>query len=125
MKEFDLEAAKAGAPVQTRGGYPVRIVAYDRLSNDYPIVALVKAGDEDELLLEYEINGKFYKYSEGEDNSKDLVMVPAKKTGWINVYMTGKKGERQSSMKVYGSKEEALKYTSESCLDTVQIEWEE
>lgn len=33
MKPFDLELAKAGHPVQTRDGRPVRIICYDRKDN--------------------------------------------------------------------------------------------
>jgi hypothetical protein len=39
MKEFDLELAKAGHPVCTRDGKPVRIVCFDA-KGDYPIVGL-------------------------------------------------------------------------------------
>lgn len=40
MKEFDLEKAKAGAELCTRKGLPARIICYDRVEEDYPIVAL-------------------------------------------------------------------------------------
>ena len=41
MKPFDLERAKAGAPVQTRSDRAARIVAFDRNHPDFPLVALV------------------------------------------------------------------------------------
>lgn len=34
FKPFDLEAAKAGAPVMTRAGRPARILAFDLKADD-------------------------------------------------------------------------------------------
>lgn len=121
MNKFDLEKAKAGAPVQTVSGHSVRILCFDAMDEIYPIIALMSDGIHEKICA-YTIDGE---YLVSDENANDLIMVSTKKTGWINVYMTGRKGERQSSIKVYESKEEALKYTSESCLDTIQIEWEE
>ena len=45
MKPFDIELAKAGYPVCTRDGRPVRILCFDRKSVDgYSILALVDEG---------------------------------------------------------------------------------
>lgn len=41
MKNFDLEAAKAGAPVCTRAGFPARIICSDARNEEFPIVAMV------------------------------------------------------------------------------------
>lgn len=35
MKNFDLEAAKRGAAVCTRGGFPVRIICWDMKCKSY------------------------------------------------------------------------------------------
>lgn len=42
MREFDLSAAKAGAPVCTRDGMEARIICFDRVDLEYPIIALYK-----------------------------------------------------------------------------------
>lgn len=41
MQNFDLAAAKAGAPVCTRGGFPARIICSDARNEEFPIVAMV------------------------------------------------------------------------------------
>ncbi len=58
MKPFDIELAKAGHPVCTRAGLPVRILCYDKISNaGYSIVALVYDKGV-ETVLSYSIDGK-------------------------------------------------------------------
>lgn len=50
MRTFDLEAAKAGAPVRTRSGLEARIICYDRRGDsDCRMVALVNAGYEERV----------------------------------------------------------------------------
>lgn len=50
MRTFDLEAAKAGAPVCTRSGLEARIIRYDRRGDsDCRMVALVNAGYEERV----------------------------------------------------------------------------
>ena len=50
MRTFDLEAAKAGAPVCTRSGLEARIICYDRRGDsDCRMVALVNAGYEERV----------------------------------------------------------------------------
>lgn len=56
MKPFDLEAAKNGAPVCTRGGRKVKIICFDR-KGEFPIVALVDSDDTQELTTT-KINGR-------------------------------------------------------------------
>lgn len=82
MKPFDIELAKAGHPVQTRDGKPVRILCYDRKANA-PIIALILEEDDIEYPYPFYNNGK--RYSDG-IRSDDLFMAPAKKEGWVNVY---------------------------------------
>lgn len=71
QKPFDVEVAKNGAKVETKDGYSVRILCYDRLGPNYPILALINYTTS-ELCHSYTIDGKFY--SSGDDN-KDLVIV--------------------------------------------------
>lgn len=55
MKPFDIELAKAGYPVCTRDGRPVRILCFDRKSVDgYSILALVYEGEPRDFM------GKMY-----------------------------------------------------------------
>lgn len=121
MKLFNLEEAKAGKPVVTRDGRPVRIIYYDRKNADYPIIALV---GKDEELCQYTREGK---YSFREDTFYDLAMAPQKKEGWVNIYKcTAGTGRRGGD--IYLTKEEAVKskgiFGSEYITIT-KVEWEE
>lgn len=67
---FDIEKAKAGAKVETRGGSPVRIVCYDKKPELFPILALVNYKDV-EIPTVYHANGHYYSFF----SSNDLVIV--------------------------------------------------
>lgn len=43
---FDIEKAKQGAKVMTRDGHDVRILCFDRNSDEYPIVVLIQKAEE-------------------------------------------------------------------------------
>lgn len=58
MREFDLEAAKAGAPVCTRDGEEVRIICFDRISRAFPILALRIDSDNEEYTTSFTIDGR-------------------------------------------------------------------
>lgn len=72
QKPFDVEAAKNGATVKTKGGKSVRIVCYDRISS-YPILALVFDGKA-ETCYHYKLDGSLGYYA-GITNSEDLVII--------------------------------------------------
>lgn len=57
QKPFDVEAAKNGARVERRDGKPVRIICYDKVSDKYPIVALVNSEGR-ESCHSYTFNGE-------------------------------------------------------------------
>ena len=63
MKQFNLEEAKAGKPICTRDGIPVRIICFNKQGDDKPIVALVRANLESnkELPACYTEKGEFSK----------------------------------------------------------------
>lgn len=89
LKPFDLEAAKSGKPVCTRDGRKARIICFDYNgeTGDYPIVALVhynKGNKCYERVLKYTSDGLFNKYGDCQHDA-DLMMLPEKKSGWINV----------------------------------------
>lgn len=72
QKPFDVEAAKNGATVKTKGGKSVRIVCYDRISS-CPILALVFDGKA-ETCYPYKLDGSLGYYA-GITNSEDLVII--------------------------------------------------
>lgn len=58
MKNFDLEAAKAGAPVCTNLLDSVRILCFDRKSSSFPILALIADADSYESFATFTEEGK-------------------------------------------------------------------
>lgn len=133
LKPFDLEAAKAGKPVCTRDGRKARIICFDAKRKDGEnIMALIPSkeypGFED--LVAYPNNGNYH----GEhENDGDLMMLPEKKEGWVNIYNRNR--PRTSSencyimtgVSVFETKEGAISYIDKDkeYIDTVKIEWEE
>ena len=117
LKPFDLQAAKAGKPVRTRDGRKVRIICFDSKNDPRrPIVALVEHNDN-ELLYEYTIEGKERFSHISTTGTSDLMMLPEKKEGWVNVYKHF----------AYRTKEEAQSNINpdNEFIDTIKIEWEE
>ena len=125
MKEFDLELAKAGHPVQTRDGKKARILCFDRIASS-PIVALVKIRDTLEKVYRYYNDGKCYD-SRGSIKN-DLVMDDVKYEGWINIYYDI---DNPFYSGIFKTKEEAERfYQHDSDIDktkirTIKVEWEE
>ena len=78
--QFDLEAARKGAPVQTRGGSPARIVCFNAEGKN-PLVVLLKETDPDssdfghEDVWLYSAGGKFNEGSPFSSGNLDLVMA--------------------------------------------------
>ena len=71
MKPFDLEAAKAGAPVCTRDGMEARIICFDRVDLEYPIIALYKTELGIEHMRSFSPNGLQF---DGVISDEDLMM---------------------------------------------------
>lgn len=123
MKPFDLEKAKAGAPVITKEGLPVRIICFDRLQAQWPLCGLVKTSENIETFVCFTTEG-IASYS----SSHQLCMAPVKKEGWINIYnyeggfpkWVGKTGSC-----IYRKKEDAEIAVEINCVATIKIEWEE
>lgn len=123
LKPFDLEAAKAGKPVCTRDGRKARIICFDAKCNK-PIVALIYDCNK-ETVLQYLENGRFFV---DQIDKYDLMMLPQKKEGWVNVYKSYNVGKKIPCMaSIYPTKEEAKKSSvvGFDYVDTVKIEWEE
>lgn len=118
LKPFDFEAAKAGKPVCTRDGRKARIICFDTINKgNYPIIALLE--DKGcEAIFYYNKDGKCNVGTE-----RDLMMLPQKKEGWINIY----KDFEDTVCCAYLTKEDALKNRSieYGYITTIKIEWEE
>lgn len=117
LKEFNLEAAKAGKPVCTRDGRKARIICFDAKRKDGKnIMALIPSKEypEFEDLVAYPNNGN---YHGGHENDGDLMMLHQKKEGWIIIHKEA----------IY-DKETAEKIAKETTANVIRIqkiEWEE
>lgn len=138
LKPFDIQKAREGKPVCTRDGRKARIICFDYTgeTGDYPIVALVSYNKGDncyERVLKYTSNGLFNKYGDYKHDD-DLMMLPEKKEGWVNVYNADTTFYYVDGM-VYNTKDEAIQKAKEEItteqrekseyVDTVKINWEE
>lgn len=123
FKPFDLEAAKAGAPVMTRDGRPVRILAFDVEGAIYPVVAAVKTLDgKREAIQMYTESGE-YSYIVAK-HDYDLVMAPVKHRAWLNVHKIDSQYVLTSN---FATEESAVQQeqNSDTYITTVSIDWEE
>ena len=118
LKPFNLEKAKQGKPVCTRGGRKVRIICFDLQSiENTPIVAAVQVTDKQEGIAYYYEDGR--QFVDG-ISKLDLMMLPEKKEGWVNIYRS----------QIYNTLEKAKEaykrtYNDNNYLKTIKIEWEE
>lgn len=121
MKPFNLEEAKAGKPVCTRNGLSVRILCFDRLEPNYPIVALVKSNNAEEV-LRYTKVGNCSILTD--DYSKhDLFMKTEKKIGFVVLY--NRDGFIRAVTKIFSSEEEISNCEITNIIAIIPIEWEE
>ena len=120
LKPFDIQKAREGKPVCTRDGRKARIICFDRRlfykNVSYPILALVECSDGEDDVCGYNEKGKVL-IEDGAEYKDDLMMLPEKKEGWVNVYKE----------RCYESKEEAIscRACNMECIDTIRLEWEE
>ena len=120
LKPFDIQKAREGKPVCTRDGRKARIICFDAKCH-LPIIALATDTEGNETLISYNSNGRFTNLNE---TGFDLMMLPEKKEGWVNVYRDFNVVHAKN---VFDTKQEALENISngENCIATVRIEWEE
>lgn len=121
MKPFNLEKAKAGAPVVTRDGRPARIICFDRIDDRYSIVALITEEKQKyEIINSYTLDGKC---NIGENSLFDLFMAPTKVKKYANIY------KHNGKNKIFGflhdTVKEAIDDKCDGCVATIPIEWEE
>lgn len=114
LKPFDIQKAREGKPVCTRDGRKARIICFDMNSfNNHIIVALITEENGTESIYSYTSEGKWKEIK----TENDLMMLPEKKEGWVNLYKSS----------AYPTKEEAMKYRNKcnDYIDTIKITWEE
>lgn len=123
-KPFDLEKAKAGEPVMTRGGCKARVICFDCEGVDFPLVALVTDPESGTETLEtYRADGCYTSAMAG--TALDLVMAPVKKEGWMNIYSHD--GGVFASVRggpIFATKELADENTNDSRIACMRVEWE-
>lgn len=120
LKPFDIQKAREGKPVCTRDGRKARIICFDRRGDKFPIVALLDGCNEEHSeVAETFTNEGLYEI--GKKSSNDLMMLPEKKEGWVNVYKGG-----LLDTKSYNTRKEAFdKACTRDYVDTVKISWYE
>ena len=87
-------------PVQTRDGRKVRVLATDRKGAHYPVLGLLTQADDEETVESWTLAGEFYS---GDTDEADLVNVPEKIVGYLNVYGT-RSQYGQTSYRLYDSR---------------------
>lgn len=116
LKKFDIEAAKEGKPVCTRDGRKARIICFDA-KGDFPIVALVETNNIEEV-YQYTNNGLFFHLESNDlEIVNDLMMLPEKKEGWVNVYKNQIHNMLESAEEGHKGRTDYIK--------TIKVEWEE
>lgn len=121
IKPFDIQKAREGKPVCTRDGRKAKIICFDA-KGEKPIIALIANGNSEDVNYYY-ITGKV-RFLDKEDEN-DLMMLPEKKEGWVNVY---KKELNRYVKGIFPSREIALNSISEKSREyiaTIKITWEE
>lgn len=122
LKPFDIQKAREGKPVCTRDGRKARIICFDAKDN-LPIIALITNARGDESLARYKSNGRFTNLNESDC---DLMMLPEKRSGWVNVYNNPTTHNIYTSADVFESKEIAEEQgTQRNRIATCKITWEE
>ena len=128
LKPFDIQKAREGNPVCTRDGRKARIICFDRKGyNMFPIVALIMNGDRESDIYTYRPNGTWD--NSGNESDKDLMMLPEKKEGWVNVYRDCDGVNITKDDNIYSSKDAAIASAQiidrDNYVATTIIRWEE
>lgn len=124
MRQFNLEeyVKNPARRIVTRDGRAARVLCTDRISDTWPVVALVR-DEEGEAVRTFHENGECYLIDESPDPC-DLFFAPEKKEGWVNLF---KINSTITTGEVYNTKEEAKSAVVGSLgyISTVKVEWEE
>lgn len=121
MKEFDLEKAKAGAPIVTKDGRNARIIG-ERKHPEYPLVVAVCDRNGVEEVFLYTNKGRNYLHQVCDE---DLLMAPIIHKRYANFYF--KDEDLYDLGEVYDSKDDAIRNIRYDVkyIKTIEIEWEE
>ena len=124
LKPFDIQKAREGKPVCTRDGRKARIICFDTKGDPCPIIALVEENNI-ESTYHYDKNGQ-----NAYNKSKlDLMMLPEKKEGWVNVYRDCDGANITKDDNIYSSKDAAIASAQiidrDNYVATTIIKWEE
>ena len=124
LKPFDIQKAREGKPVCTRNGKKARIICFD-VKAKKPIAALITTDDTEEAHFYYD-NGRSDQYQK---YRYDLMMLPEKKEGWVNVYRDCDGANITKDDNIYSSKEAAMASAQvidrDNYVATTIIKWEE
>lgn len=123
MKQFSIDEylKNPERKIVTRDGKSVRIICVNKLDNCYPVVGLIREGDDYESIGEFTKDGAF---SADKYKDFDLFFEPKKKEGWVNLYDL--RGKIVCGV-VYASEKAARGEIdpNKSYITTIPIEWEE
>lgn len=107
-------------PVQTRDGQEVRLYNADKLDGGSPYV--LHGAILDSLGWQGRSWTKDGSFCVGEKTCRDLVNIPVKRSGWINIY---RDAGGDYAHRVYISKGDAESGADINVIATIPIEWEE
>ena len=134
MKQFNLQQAKAGAPVCTREGKDVRIVCFDAKRGNEPIIALIQERNGCESIIHYTIEGTdprsgIDKYGTDVYRKNDLFMKSTTQKFYTNIYLMPDGKKRTVGM--YESPDEANRHINDDIVTGIMhiavasLIWEE
>ena len=127
MEQFSLEKylANPSRKVVTRDGRNARIICTDRRDLNFPIIALIEnISGGGEKACSYTKDGRHYTDC---SDIFDLFFATEKHEGWVNLYKYANKDCAYYIGSINNSKAEAenKRGTSDKCVATIKIEWEE
>jgi hypothetical protein len=118
MREFNIEAALAGHPVQTRDGRPVaQLVKFDFSFGPVRLAGVI----DDHRVGVWLADGLDCTFG---DSQSDLLMAPVKKTGWIARYGYPHCSKSYVAGVIFGS-EEDVEEAEPDASSYHEISWEE
>lgn len=107
-KPFDLEAAKAGAPIVCRSGHKARFVGHVSELYDQKVIVILDGCD---YVTYYYDNGR---YALSHVSGHDLLMAPTKRTVYVNLYspQTTHGDGMEAVATVYDDKDTAIRLSN-------------
>ncbi len=118
MRQFNLKEylKNPNIKLQTRDGFPVRIICTDLRNTSHPIAAAIIAPTGCETVAQYDDKGQVL----NPFVASNLFFAPIKYTGYINVAYID--GQPYINTTIFSSKKEAEKQCI--CSKVVEVNWE-